>query len=225
MASKNESRYWTSIKAGDYVTLSDLQSFAEAGAGGVDYSVREVRRVGIRDQDSDRVIAEYHLHELERADGPSSLLVVVKSAEDFELRVYFLPQGFMTGTRDQLIDAGQTWFFLPPPDPEDFISSDLEYAPYPDVPEMEEEGKSIKRDFQPFGFGKSIYGVYEHGREMIPVIITEYYTEDETVLNNLILILEERWIRPDGTVPEEGGLITPLLGCRIEPESAEVYPS
>ena len=66
--------------------------------------------------------------------------------------------------------------------------------------------------------------MYRRGRDEVPVILTEYATEED-VLNPLLLFLEERWIRPDGTVPPEGGYITPLVGCVIQSESAEVYPA
>jgi hypothetical protein len=223
VSSRQDASYWLSIKAGDYVNLTDYQSFAEGGSGGVDYRVRDVRRIGIRDQDTERVLAEYHLHELERENAGSLFFVVVRVEDEFELRAYFTPEGFLVGTRDDLIDHGHTWFFLPPPDPEDFISSDLEYAPFPDVPPIEENGKADRHEYSFSGFGHPVYGVYTRGRDEVPTILTEYATEEEA-LNPLLLILEERWIRPDGSVPPEGGVVTPLLGCPIQPESAEIYP-
>ncbi|HUX51451.1 MAG TPA: hypothetical protein VMW73_11675 [Spirochaetia bacterium] len=224
MSTRLDASYWTSVKAGDYISLTDYQSFEEGGAGGLDYNVKDVRRIGILDQDTERVIAEYHVHDLEREGKGRIYFVVVKVEAEFELRVYYVPQGFLTGTRDELIDHGHTWFFLPPADPEDFISSDLEYAPYPDVPPIDENGKISRREYSFAGFGHAVYGTYRRGKEEVPVILTEYLTAEEA-MNPLLLIIEEQWIRPDGSVPEEGGLITPLLGCVVQPESAEVYPA
>ncbi len=224
MSARSEAAYWMSVRAGDYVNLTDYQSFATGGTGGVDYRVRTVRRIGIHDADTGHVVAEYHLHDLEQGDGSELSFVVAKAAEDFELRVYFTPDGFISGTRDELIDHGYTWFFLPPPDPDDFVSSDLEYAPYPDVPPIEENGRSRRCEFTFSGFGHSVFGSYRQSTDAVPVIVTEYATEED-VMNPLLLILEERWVRADGTRPEEGGFVTPMLGCVIEPESVEIFPA
>jgi hypothetical protein len=224
MSDRSDASFWTAIKQGDYVNLNDYQSFAEGGTGGIDYRVRDIRRIAIRDRDTDRVLAEYHLHDLEREGGAVACFAVVRAGDDLELRVYFVPDGFMVGSRDDLIDHGHTWFFLPPPNPDDFISSQLEYAPFPDVPPIEEEGKSTQREYEMAGFGHPVYGSYRRGSDEVPVIITEYATNEES-LNPLLLILEERWMRPDGSVPEEGGFLTPMLGCVVEPESAEVFPA
>lgn len=223
MTDKQEPKYWKGIKVGDFVSLTDFQSIAQAGSEGRDYRVRVVRDVAVPDKESGRTVAGYRFHEL--ATGTDSLLylVVVLVDREFELRVYFLPKGFSVGTRDHLIDIGQTWFFLPPPDPEDFISSDLEYAPYPDIPPIEEGESTVEREYGPSGFGQPVYGSFRDGNEEVPVIITEYATEDEQALNPLMLVLEERWILPDGTVPEEGGFVVPLIGCVVHPDSVETY--
>lgn len=224
MIDKQDPRYWTSIKSGDFITLTDYQSIALAGGGGKDYRVKHVRPVEIRDAESKQIVAEYRLHELAAGEDALLYFAVVLAAGEFELRVYYLPEGFEVGTRDRLVDLGQTWFFLPPSDPDDFISSKLEYAPYPDLPPIEENGRSVKREYEPGGFGQPVYGTYRSGNLEVPVIIVEYTTQDKEALNPLILIFEERWILPDGTVPPEGGLVTPLLGCVVLADSVETYP-
>jgi len=223
VSAKNDAGYWTSIRAGDYLNLTDYQSFASGGTAGVDYRVSGVRRIGITDADSGRVVAEYHFHDLEQSDRSVQSFVIAKAGDEFELRLYFVPDGFIAGTRDELIDHGHTWFFLPPTDPEDFVSSDLEYAPFPDVPPIEEDGKSRRCEFGFSGFGHSVFGSYRQSADEVPVIVTEYATEED-VMNPLLLILEERWVRADGSRPEEGGFVTPMLGCRVQPESAEIFP-
>lgn len=224
MSDKQNPDYWTAIQVGDYVTLTDYQSLLLAGGGGKDYQIKSIRAISISDKDSELVVAEYRLYELAAEKGQVLFFAVVRSGEDFELRVYYLPTGFSVGTRDRLIDLGHTWFFLPPPDPEDFISSQLEYAPYPDLPPIEENGTAVEREYGPAGFGEPIYGTYRDGSVEVPVIIVEYKTEDEEALNPLVLVLEERWILPDGSLPEEGGVVTPLLGCTLLPDSVETYP-
>ncbi|HET7838760.1 MAG TPA: hypothetical protein VFL04_03290, partial [Rectinemataceae bacterium] len=138
---KDELAHWTGIEAGDFLSLTDPQSFAEGGAAGLDYRVREVRRISVPEATGRGELASYHIHELEREGSGSLYLVLVAAAGQFELRLYFSPSGFASGTRDRLVDLGQTWLFLPPPDPEDFLSSELEDAPYPDIPPVPEAGR------------------------------------------------------------------------------------
>lgn len=224
MGDRQDPEYWYTIKEGDFLTLTDYQSIAQAGSGGKDYRVVSIRTVAIPDKDSAKDLAEYRFLELQTDENQMLYFVIVRVSGEFELRVYYLPKGFVAGTRDQLVDLGHTWFFLPPPNPEDFLSADLEYAPYPDLPPIEENGTQVQREYEPGGFGQPIYGSYRKGRDEVPVIIVEYSTGDEQALNPLILILEERWMLPDGTIPQEGGLVIPLFGCTVMPESVETYP-
>ncbi len=233
---RDQAGYWTGINAGDYVCLSDAQSFAEAGTGGLDYLVREVKRIvvgeaggapsarGPGDQGPEGLVA-YHLHELEREGSGSLYLLVVTAGGDFELRVYFAPAGFATGSRDRLVDLGQTWLFLPPADPEDFLSSELEYAPFPDLPPVPEAGVAVKRQYAMAGFGKPVYGSYPGKGGQIPAILVEYSCEDGDAPNPLVLVLEEGWMDSEGRILDEGGLVTTLLGCRVQGGSVEIYPS
>ena len=225
MADKEELEYWTSIRVGDFVSLNDYQSMEAGGAGGVNYRVQAVHHIAVRDRDMKEALMEYHLHELSSPERGRVSFVVADSGSEFELRVYFIPSGFMAGTRDELIDAGHTWFFLPPSNPDDFVSSSLEYAPYPDVPPIEENGKAVRREFAFAGFGRPVYGSYMQDDEEVPIIVTEYATEERPAMNPLMLLTEERWILPDGTIPPEGGYITPYLGCIVAAGDAEVFPS
>ncbi len=225
MSDKQDPEYWLAIKPGDFVSLTDYQSIALVGSDGKDYRVRSLRAVEIPDKERGVTVAQYSLFELAAERDRLVFFVTVRAGEESELRVYFLPRGFSVGTRDHLIDLGQTWFFLPPPNPDDFISSELEYAPYPDIPPIEENGTTVQREYGPTGFGHSVYGYYGQGDEEVPVIITEYATSDQQALNPLLLVLEERWILPDGSLPAEGGLVTPLLGCVVDPGSVETYPA
>lgn len=187
---------------------------------------------------------EYRFIELKReGEGPVYLAVVTGPGDGassgtggeraLDLRAYFIPEGIGCGDRDELIDRGETWLFLPPPNPDDFISSELEYAPYPDLPEIEEpdgaSGKRVSRKivFGPAGAGRSLYG--EARDSLAPVIITEYEAEvpagEAPPENPLLFVLEEGWMRADGSLPEEGGYITVMLGKRLSPEDVEHWPA
>jgi hypothetical protein len=249
-ASKNEASFWRKAKSGDFVSLSDSEAFDEVLASGgegpaIDYRVGEVRAFALRGpgdfkRGASRILGEYRFIELshegtregagsEHGSGPLYLAVIDVSGkgdgEDlFELRLYFIPAGITGGTRDDFIDRGDSWLFLPPPDPEDFISSDLEYAPYPDLPEIEAGGRSAKYIFSRVG-PAVLYG--EALDTKAPVIIAEYGAEPgddgSEAENPLLLVLEEGWMRSDGSVPEEGGYITLMLGKVIRPNDVELW--
>ncbi len=233
---KDEGAYWKAVKAGDFVSLRDAEAFdLELAAGkdaGSDYAVGEVRSFILRGREDGARLGEYRFIELTK-DGTGPLYLTLAELEGaFELRLYFIPEGLRCGTRDELIDSGNTWLFLPPPDPEDFKSCDLEYAPYPDVPEVEEtdsesgQPRSRKLLYSPAGSGKSLYG--EAADTRAAAIITEYAAEappgEDPPSNPLLLVLEEGWMR-GGSQPEEGGYLTILLGKTMRPGDIEHFPA
>lgn len=216
---------WSGLKKGDYLGLRDLEAFSAGGMGGVDYRVLSTSLIRLRDRDSGRELARYRLADLESPDGRDCRFAVLSAGEDRELRFYHAPAVFARGSRDELVDLGQTWFFLPPVDPEDFISSDLEYAPWPDLPPFDEGcGEERKRVYGPHGFGRAVYGDCEREGERFPVQIVEYRTEEEA-RNPLLLLLEERWMRPGGEVPPEGGYVTVLAGRVLAETEVEHIPA
>ena len=207
---------WLAIKAGDWLSFRDEGNFVAGGAGGLDYLVRSRREIEARDRDSGNPVAAWTLYDLEAPDRGECRFVVFHSGEEFELRFYFAPAFFARGTRNNLIDRAQTWFFLPPPDPEDFIASTLEWAPWPDLPPFDAgDGVEAQRSWGPSGFGQTVYGFMDgDDGEDLPVQLFEYATEDDSP-NSLLLLIEERWMRPDGAVPPEGGFVSLLVGRRI----------
>jgi hypothetical protein len=228
---KESAEYWRSLKGGDFVGISDAQAFEASlakggGSGGsLDYEVGEVRRFSLRGTRSGAALGTYAFIELLQEGSGPLYLVLVDLPERFELRLYFIPAGLEPGTRDDFIDRGDAWLFLPPPDPEDFHSSELEYAPYPDVPEIEEEGRSRKLVFSRVGPG-SLYG--ESLDTGASVIITEYASDPGGMAppaNPLLIALEEGWMRSDGTQPEEGGYLTVMLGKVMQTSDLEYWPA
>lgn len=233
-ADKDSPDFWRGVKSGDFVGISDAEAFAAslaAGEGsGVDYVVGDVRSFALRGAEPHTGLGTYGFIELRQEGSGPLYLALVDLPERFELRLYFIPAGLEPGTRDDFIDRGDTWLFLPPPNPDDFISSELEYAPYPDVPEI--EGRKLP--FSRIGPG-SLYGESLDTRS--PVIITEYSaaspegipggspTGEPEPANPLLLVLEEGWMRSDGAQPEEGGYLTAMLGKVLRPGDVEHYPS
>ena len=207
---------WLALKKGDWLTFRDEGHFVAGGAGGMDYLVGARREIEARDRDSGLRLAAWTLYDLQAEGRGDCRFAVFHSGEEFELRFYFATSFFARGTRDNLVDRAQTWFFLPPPDPEDFVSSALEWAPWPDLPPFDAgDGREVKRTWGPAGFGQTVYGFMDDDEgEDLPVQLVEYATEDDSP-NSLLLLVEERWMRPDGAVPPEGGFVSLFAGRRI----------
>jgi hypothetical protein len=222
--------YWASLSSGDFVSLSDYASLEAAGGGGLDLRIGAIRDIALRDAVGDAVrgaavLARFRIHELERAGAPPLHLVLLAAGSDFELRLYRVPPAWRSGSRDQLVDWGQTWFFLPPSDPEDFISADLELAPFPDLPDVQ-GGGATDLVWAMSGFGQPVYGSWQGGGGEVPVILAEYEAEVPeglAVADPLALYLEENWMRRDGTVLPEGGLVTAMVGRRLGPSDVEAF--
>jgi hypothetical protein len=236
-ADSRDPAYWKGVKSGDFVGLRDAEAFDERLAEGAseseDYAVGDIRTFAVLGRDKSPQ-GEYRFIELRGAKGGSLYLTLVETgpgasagSSGAELRLYFIPEGLACGTRDELIDAGQTWLFLPPEYHEDFKSSELEYAPYPDVPEIRDGGKSRKLAFSRSGSGASLYG--EAADTGAAVIISEYEAEsppgEDPPANPLLIVLEEGWMRPDGSQPEEGGYLTVMLGKVARPGDIEHFPT
>jgi hypothetical protein len=248
--------YWRDAKSGDYVSISDLEAFEEAlasgaaGRGAADFRVGQVRAFSLRGPESflgrgrgappaqaaarrasdEADGGQYLFIELTRdGSGPLYLAVVPREGTDqdeAELRLYFIPSGIEGGTRDDFIDRGDSWLFLPPPDPEDFASSELEYAPYPDVPPIDESGVGRKLVFARRGPGCLYAQALDTGAACV---IVEYEAEAESgrkpPANPLMLVLEEGWMLSDGSEPEEGGYLTLMLGKVLRPSEIEHWPA
>jgi hypothetical protein len=245
-ADKDSPDFWRAVKGGDFVTVSDAEAFAaslaggggasEGGSGGLDYEVGEIRTFALRGPDegpqlgAQAMLGEYRFIELRKEGSGPLYLALVDIPERFELRLYFIPAGVEPGTRDDYIDRGDAWLFLPPPNPDDFISSELEYAPFPDLPPIEEGGNSRKLIFARVGSG-SLFAESRDGGT--PVIITEYQAAspegalagESAPENPLLLVLEEGWMRRDGSEPEEGGYMTVMLGKVMRTSDLDSYPS
>jgi hypothetical protein len=164
---------------------------------------------------------------------PSGILylaaVDLPEAPRFELRLYFIPEGIEGGNRDEWIDRGDAWLFLPPPDPENFLSRDLEFAPYPDLPEIEEGGRLVKRIYARSSSGELYAEALDTGA---PTILVEYEADrgadgdvNEAPANPLLLVLEEGWMKSDGSEPEEGGFLLLMLGKVMRTSDVEHWPS
>ena len=222
--------YWRQLPIGSSVVLRDFQALEEAHAeaDGVNYEVVARRRyqffaAGSGDHHS--VVGEYLLFDIEAASVTHHLVAVLGAAGSGgrpELRVYYRPDGFEPGNRATLLDAGFAWLFAEPPNLDDFVPYELDYAPRPDVPPIDDGGEEQELDFVASGGGPRYGQVEEPGGHRIPVIAVEYRAQQQAS-NPLMLILEEGGLDTEGDAVPEGGFVSLFLGSQINSTQMDVY--
>ncbi len=214
--------FFEEIEPGDIVIVRDFQSLEEAGTEGMDYRVQTKRIFEIPDARSGAIAARFALYNLESEQG-DDVLVVALGVEKPDIRIYFVPDEFPTGTRLDFVSEGFLGFFAEPEDPDHFELTELEYAEEPAMPPMVIAEEEREVQFRPAGFGKPVFGHYA-GEHPTPVIWMEYGTDDPDVPNPMILLREENWVDNNGLQAEGGGHITIMLGTRIARSEIQVLP-
>jgi hypothetical protein len=157
------------------------------------------------------------------AAGQTQLSLVAVIAEGrVELRVYYTPEEIPPTTREDMIAEGMTWFFCAPEDPEDFVPGELEYARYPGLPPIDEDGDERQIPFEGTPIGPA-YGEYRlpGSNRATPVMLIEYVAM-EPCSNPLLLVLEEEGFDSAGNPLPEGGVIKVMMGRKIHPDSVRV---
>ena len=225
---QDQPEFWRRLPTGSSVALRDFQALQEADlagtvtAGGINYEVTGKRHYKFRSSGGG-VLAEYLLFDIADAET-TYVLAAVLTGEHVELRVYYRPDGFQPGTRASLIDHGFAWLFLEPNNPESFIPYDLEFAPHPDVPPVQDGGEEKQLDFRAV-YNGPLYGDYhdERARMQVPALVMEYRTE-QPASNPFMLVLEEGGLDADGEPVPDGGFVTLLLGSPIDLTQMDIFP-
>ena len=226
---QDQPEFWRALPTGSSVALRDFQALEEAdmagsgSGGGINYEVTGKRHYHFRSPGGS-VLTEYLLFDISDAET-TYVLAAVLTGEHVELRIYYRPDGFQPGSRAALLDQGFAWLFLAPPNPDSFIPYDLDFAPHPDVPPIQDGGEEKQLDFHALA-GGPLYGDYhdERDRLQVPVMVMEYRTE-QPASNPLLLVLEEGGLDPDGEPVHDGGFVTLLLGSPTDLSQIDIYPA
>ena len=161
------------MKYNDIVVLKDKQSCQEAmksdiNADGLKLTVEESKLLVARtDKDITFEITSFQKSELYLIQR------LVKGVESLaQYGVFFRPDGFKSGTRQEILGSGAEWLFNPPANPDKYNPDDLSFA-----------DTIYNDDFQ---FNK-IGDIGGNGW-----LITEWQCDDNSCPNNRLLVLEEK---------------------------------
>ena len=228
MLDKNDPKTWRdTVKVGDILTLTDEQTLADLmdekaanALRGLDLTIVEKERIKQQDGDFEFIWFELEGYKSEGRDVPLWLAVkIAKGARDLDLRIYFQPDDFEAGGREDVIDAGNHWLFEPPEDEDDFILGELEHASTINNDD-EEAGKVVFEAKTPTVFGEC-WRASE--TEPIFISITEYLA-NKACKNPECITIEYGGLDEDGNQSDEGGFVVFRQGETTDANSIDIMP-
>lgn len=210
---KYTAEFWKYITVGQSIILSDEQAVEDAlkaknGTTEMDYIIKSIRH--IEDEDTGIV---WRFFQLESEDNIWFLVKIVD--QEFDLRVYFEPDDFAQGDREDLIKNECHWVFEEPDNLSDFKLNDLEFTKLFTMGDDEDE---VEYSIKPVGMltGMVTNDPPSKGIDNSMACVVEYHTGAE-VQNT-----EAMFIEIGGEESESGGFIMMLMGNPISQEDVEV---
>ena len=214
MIDKNTFTYWDNIKVGDIIQLTDKQT--------IEYLIKEgikniengadFKVVRIKDIAEQKNLIKWKILYIE-LNNFQWYLIIKEIGGDVQVKIYYQPDDFKNGNRQDIVDSNFRYFFKEPSDVNNFKVEDLEFT---DIIK-EDNGTEFKADA--IFYGTAI----EDGEETFATVI-EYRT-DRDVENPELLILEFNNINKDEEkvdVDFTNSFITYLQGCLANVEEISV---
>lgn len=230
--------YWTTLKKGQLVQLSDEQTISYLmGQGyknithGADFEVQRKRSVTSQDGK-----IKWWIFDITLDNFTWYLVVKILSSDEIETKVYYIPDDFKDGDRNDMFENDQGWLFEEPDKPHNTLAKDLQF-----VQEIIEGQEPDQIVYKAIG---CTYGVCvdqsDETKDFSTVI--EYHTSKEGVENPDLLILElnaisgwsERDVEEDEwgdvtititegvDVNEETSYICLFQGCSVRPSDISI---
>lgn len=210
------------IKVGDIVTLKDEQTILDLMKSGVDDAANGVDAAitRIRKFKNDELNVHWVLCDLEYSNQSNELFLVAKIAGDsMDIRVFFIPDDFTPGSRNDLLNDDAYWLFQEPKDLENFIPSELKFSEVINQIIDDEEINYKSKNGE-------IYGeVVEHpgGDEEFATIME--WVADIECENPEIICFEIGGLDEDGDPIPDGGFVLFFQGASIGVNDLEIMPT
>lgn len=221
MEDPREPDFWQHIQPGNLVVLSDAQALLEAvrqgldAEGGLNYEVKRVLRLQELND-----LAQWVMLRLEGADEVWLMAKIVGAEVD--LRVYFEVPELPPGNRADMIAREMYWLFEDPGPDWQSRYNDLDFArmiTLDQAPAESTTATSTHYQQKPWG---TLYASCQEvppgaTGKPYPAAVIEYHTEDPSD-NPQLLLLEL-----GGEQDTDGGYITMMLGCTMDPSELRVF--
>lgn len=214
IARSDHSSGHTAVTLTDEQTLKDLMDDDVEGA----FSGLELKVVNSEVNTTIDGSVEWLLFELEGYKISLWLLIkIIKGGTEPDFRIYFEPEDFLPGNREELLERECQWLFNEPKDPDDFSPSSLDHASKIQNEDPDSGKKNIFRAKSGTSYGES----GERGRDDVFLQVTEYLA-DNNCDNPECITLEYGGLDDDDESLEEGGYIVFKQGAKIGTESFDV---
>ena len=208
---KTDPKFWTNLKRGTFVTLSDSQGIEDSidkggSVKGVDYKVKSKKTITEVDD-----MATWIFFKLK---GDQELYLMAKIVdEDVDLAIYFEANNMESGSRDDVLCNDGHWVFQPPEDEDEFEVSELLFTKsvIQDVEHDDgtEETLIYEQKSQGELFGHVVDDPRPSGNSEMLATVVEYVCGTECE-NPLYLILEE-----GNEEDDENSFVQFFFGCNI----------
>jgi hypothetical protein len=205
-------KFWEQeVTVGRTVFLSDRQAMEDAlkenkNIEPIEYIIEEIQTIKNED-----LGVTWKIFKMDRIKEILWLLVKMVG-EEVDLRVYFRPEAFTPGDREEMFEKDQLYIFGAPEDEEDYEIEDLEFASVMELDGFDYNQKAVG------GLpGIVDYAPADEVMDGQVVFLTEYMAEDLECESPEAIILEY-----GGEGSETGGFIDFLLGSSISVEDLEL---
>ena len=175
---KEKLSHWQSAKIDDIIQLKDEQTISylmdqghENLTHGADFTIQRIRKINAQDGD-----AEWLVLDIEFGDF-LWYLVVKSNRSDFDLFVYYTPDGFVDGDRNDILDNSD-WLL------EEWDEDKVELKDLPFARDIQDGDGTIFRTSGP-GYGTCI-----EDEDKSFVTVVEYETGENGVDNPLMMAIE-----------------------------------
>jgi len=175
---KEKLSHWESAEIGDIIQLKDEQTISflmdeghENLTHGADFTVQRIRKIPAQVGNASWLVLS-----IEFADFSWSL-IVKSDGSDFDLYVYYVPDGFVDGDRNDIIDNSD-WLM------EEWDEDKVGLKDLPFASEIQQEEDIIFKTNGPE------YGTCNEDGDKSFVTVVEYSTDEDDVDNPLMMAIE-----------------------------------
>jgi len=226
MFDPSDVREWRNLRPGSTILLKDERSMMQMlQAGGslqpMECVVDEITRIVVNEGVGEFLICHMPNSVDPDENGTDLWFASLFVDGNHDHRLYFEPADrFEPGTRDEILDRGDNFIFLPPEDPDDFVPTDLEFTgnTFHGDDEYDSNGR-------PTLFGDAIVEPRMTGMqdEMFAAIRE---LSSPGCDNPEMMIIEIGGINPndDYLTQDRGGLVRLWIGRQVKDNDFEVIP-
>lgn len=220
MSDITDPKTWQSLEVGDIITLKDeqtkdlIEDKADRATEGKDLVIEEIEEINV--QGADIKFLVFKFTDMSNHDKAPLTIITKIVGKKMDIRVYFQPDDFEPGDRQEQLDNDRGWLFNEPEDMGDFSPADLEMIDSLGTPG---EGSEI------IPFSKKGETFHAETRlddnRMSFIQVTEWLAAEECK-NPECIAIEYGGLDIEGNVLPQGGYLTFFQGETISNPTTDI---